>query len=404
MQCPNCGAEVETDALKCPNCGVVLGIAAADALNRLTRAIPRAQKAEPPALETLVPRLGETLIEEGLITPEQLERALKYQQEQAAAGKRVLLGKALVTLGFVEQEDLDRAIANQIFKLQQSLKEINASLERQVAERTRELTKALERLRELSHAKDNFVDAISHELRTPLTQIMGYLDLCREETLGELTTEQKKAVDVMRRSAEQLHALIENLIRYSMLASGEARFKIEPLKVKRIVETTLTTTRHKAEEKGMHFEVQLAPQAADLYVMAEEEAIVWALQHLVDNAIKFNEAGGRVRLIVGLECRQMHFAICDDGSGIPPEKLYKVLEAFSQAEDTLTREHGGIGLGLALTAQILRAHNTFLEVHSEMGKGSFFGFALNIAALENPTYAAESSVCLKLTPEALPLL
>ena len=100
----------------------------------------------------------------------------------------------------------------------------------------------------------------------------------------------------------------------------------------------------------------------------------------------------------------MHFAICDDGSGIPPEKLYKVLEAFSQAEDTLTREHGGIGLGLALTAQILRAHNTFLEVHSEMGKGSFFGFALNIAALENPTYVAESSVCFKLTPEALPLL
>ena len=404
MQCPNCGAEVESNALRCPNCGVVIGIAAADALKRLTRAIPRTKKEEPPALEMLVPRLGETLIEEGLITPEQLEHALKYQQEQAAAGKRILLGRALVTLGFIEQEDLDRAIANQIFKLQQSLKEINASLERQVAERTRELTKALERLRELSHAKDNFVDAISHELRTPLTQIMGYLDLCHEGTLGKLTPEQEKAVEVMMRSAERLHALIENLIRYSMLASGEARFKIEPIKVKRIIETTLTATRHKAEEKGVHFEVQLAPQAADLDVLAEEEAIVWALQHLVDNAIKFNETGGRVRLIVGLECHHVHFAVYDDGSGIPPEKLYKVMEAFSQAEDALTRKHGGIGLGLALTAQILRAHDTFLEVHSAVGKGSFFGFALKIAPLGSPVHLPQTPNCFKPTSEAIPLL
>src|SRR4030095_5656692 len=118
--------------------------------------------------ERLVPRMGEYLIQKGLITEESLQRALDYQLEQTARGHAVLLGQALIDLKVIERVELDQAVTEQILQLRSALQAANRTLERRVEERTAELQKALERVSELRQLKATFISNISHELRTPL--------------------------------------------------------------------------------------------------------------------------------------------------------------------------------------------------------------------------------------------
>ena len=126
------------------------------------------------------------MIEQGVLQPEELQRALDYQKERSALGKPVLLGQALLELNLVARETLDQVITMQILKLQRALNEANKNLQRRVDERTKELKRALNRLAELNYLKSNFISNISHELRTPLTHIKGYLDILSDDGLGLL--------------------------------------------------------------------------------------------------------------------------------------------------------------------------------------------------------------------------
>jgi signal transduction histidine kinase len=117
--------------------------------------------------------MGEYLIQKGLITAEDLEKALTYQQTETAKGNHVMLGQALTELKLIDRAALDQAVTEQIIQLRSALQAANRTLERRVEERTAELQKALERVSELSQLKANFISNISHELRTPLTHIKG---------------------------------------------------------------------------------------------------------------------------------------------------------------------------------------------------------------------------------------
>ncbi len=175
--------------------------------------------------EMLVPRMGEYLIHKGLISAENIQKALAHQQEETARGNTILLGQALIDLNLISRADLDQAVTEQIIQLRSALQASNRTLERRVEERTAELQKALERVSELSQLKANFISNISHELRTPLTHIKGYIELLVTESLGPLTEEQQHALQVSQQTTTRLETLIDDLIMVSLASRGELSIK-----------------------------------------------------------------------------------------------------------------------------------------------------------------------------------
>lgn len=332
--------------------------------------------------EMLVPRLGEALVRSEHITDLDLKKALAYQQEQIANGKTMLLGQALLDLNLIDQSTLDQAVTEQIIQLRSALQAANRTLERRVQERTSELQGALERLSELSQMKANFVANISHELRTPLTHIKGYLELMVTDSLGPLTEEQRHALQVSQKASDRLENLLEDLIMFSLASRGEMSVKQESLDIRRMANIATKNAGQKAEERGVEVNVQASDRLS--HVQGDPEKIMWVLNQLLDNAVKFTPTGGRVVLSLKEESTNLVMvSITDTGIGIPPHRLNEIFEPFHQLDASSTRKAGGTGLGLSLVRQIVEAHGSLLDVNSIEGKGTTFKFPLLVVVEAN---------------------
>lgn len=325
--------------------------------------------------EMLVPRMGEYLITKGLITAQNLQKALDYQQEATARGNPILLGQALIDLNLLERVELDQAVTEQILQLRSALQAANRTLERRVEERTAELQKALERVSELSQLKSNFVSNISHELRTPLTHIKGYIGLLITESLGPVTEEQHHALQVSQHSASKLEALIEDLIMVSLASRGELSLKQEQVDICRLANLAVKSYESRAQERGVSVHAILDEDVPP--VQGDSQKIAWALNQLVDNAVKFTPSNGRVTVQIRRESENLVIvSVSDTGIGIPSNRLEDIFEPFHQLDSSTTRRYGGTGLGLSLVRQIIEAHGSMLEVQSVEGHGSTFKFPL----------------------------
>ena len=325
--------------------------------------------------EMLVPRMGEYLVQKGLITEEQLQSALAHQQEETAKSNTVLLGQALIDLNYLERSDLDQAVTEQILHLRSALQAANRTLERRVQERTEELQKALERVSELNQLKANFISNISHELRTPLTHIKGYVELLITESLGSITEEQRHALNVSQQSANRLTNLVEDLIMISLASRGELSVKQEDVDIRRLANLAVKSYAEKALDRGINLYAAIDENVPN--VLADSQKIAWVLAQLVDNAVKFTPSGGSV--VVSVKCEGENLVIItvtDTGIGIPSSRLEDIFEPFHQLDGSTTRKYGGTGLGLSLVRQIVEAHGSMLDVQSTEGRGSSFKFPL----------------------------
>ena len=325
--------------------------------------------------EMLVPRMGEYLVQKGLITDENLQTALDYQLKETDKGNSILLGQALIDLKFIERADLDQAVTEQILQLRSALQAANRTLERRVQERTAELQKALERVSELSQLKANFIANISHELRTPLTHIKGYLELLVTESLGPVTEEQRHALQVSQQSSGKLEGLIEDLIMVSLASRGEMSIKLEDMDLRRIASLTVKAHLGRAQDRGIALIAAIDEDVP--FVQGDPQKIGWALSQLIDNGIKFTSTGGSVTVGVKREGENLVIvSVSDTGIGIDPSRLEEIFEPFHQLDGSSTRRYGGTGLGLSLVRQIVEAHGSMLDVQSVEGHGTTFKFPL----------------------------
>jgi signal transduction histidine kinase len=332
----------------------------------------------PLAPEILVPRLGDSLVEKGLLTQADLNRALAHQKKQRdEEGKRLLLGEALIQLGLIERTKLDAAITEQIAQLQEALRQSNLLLEERVRERTAELQEALDKLTELNRLKNDFISNVSHELRTPLAHMVGYIDLLSTEALGSLSEEQHSAVMVLEKSYHRLSSLIDNLLFLSFDTVESLHLESGPVQLQVIF--TQLITRAKARPAAAQVELSYDIPADLPAIQADANKIEWALGQLLDNAIKFNQAGGKVHLSASLDSRRVRIAVADTGVGIPRERIAEIFEPFHQLDGSTTRKAGGAGIGLTLAKRIVEGHGSKLMVESLPGKGSRFSFNLPLA-------------------------
>lgn len=371
--CPNCNQEIDSSDNNCQNCGMNLAIAAVIAEGEMTQKILEAPNIRL-SPEILVPRLGDYLVERGFLSEEQLNQALSIQKLRDEAGDYKLLGRILIEENFINQTMLDTAITEQIAILQRALKKSNSELEGRVRERTNELHHALQQITKLNKLKTNFISNISHELRTPLAHMIGYIDLIKDYSLGPLTDDQVHAVNVLVKSYNRLHNLIDELLQFSMLSQGEMSISQTIISTEKLIDKAISHAHSLSLEKKVNLSISHLSKKTQVY--ADQDKISWVLGELIENGIKFNQEGGQVDVKISSQNGLVNFQVSDNGIGINEDQIEEIFEPFHQLDGSSTRRQGGTGIGLTLAKQIIDAHGSKLRVKSIKNQGTRFDFSL----------------------------
>lgn len=221
--------------------------------------------------------------------------------------------------------------------------------------------------------KDEFLATLSHELRTPLNAVLGYARMVNEGVLdGDRL---RRALAVVERNALALVRLVEDVLDVSRLASGNLRLALQEIDLGSVVTQALTTLRPMAEAKGIRLVAKLDGPALPIRGDADRlQQVTW---NLVGNALKFTPEGGAVHVDTALVETDAVLTIRDTGCGITPEFLPHVFERFRQGDARLAREHGGLGLGLAIAGDIVRLHGGTITA-SSAGPGAGATFEVTI--------------------------
>ncbi len=231
-------------------------------------------------------------------------------------------------------------------------------------------------LRRLERVRTEFVANVSHELRTPLTAIRGYL----ETLLGGALEERDNArrfLEIVFRHTERLGRLLDDLMDLSNIELGKVTLKREPTDLSEVLDSALAIMRPRAEAKGITLSLDVAPDLPP--VRADRDRLSQILINLVDNAVKFTPAGGRITVTASPRDETVEVAVADTGVGIPSTDLPRITERFYRVDKARSRELGGTGLGLAIVKHLVQAHGGALRIESELGKGTTVRFTLPAA-------------------------
>jgi PAS domain S-box-containing protein len=238
------------------------------------------------------------------------------------------------------------------------------------------------RAQEANRAKDEFLATLSHELRTPLTPIIGWTHMMRSGRLEQPDAEQ--GLRVIDKNSQALSRLINDLLDMSSILSGKMRIDRAPVALNDVLREAAETVRPQADARRVALEVSnggLAP----VTVSGDRTRLVQVFWNLLNNAVKFSREGGRVRVSCGREGDAARVEVADEGDGISPSFLPHVFERFRQADMGTTREHGGLGIGLALVKSFVEAHGgTVTAASGGEGRGSRFVVSLPALASAAP--------------------
>ena len=270
-----------------------------------------------------------------------------------------------------------------------NLELLNRELERRVEERTAELKRVNEELERANNVKDVFFATLSHELRTPLTPILGWTKLLRSSTVHAGLLSQ--GLETIERNARLQTRLIDDLLDISRIVSDKLHFESEPTDLGKLVEMAVETVRNKANERQIALSVNI--KDAPLIVQGAPVRLQQVIWNLLSNAVKFTDSGGSVRIEANRLNGEARVVVTDTGQGIEPGFLAHVFDPFRQADGSTTRQHGGLGLGLAIVRKLVELHGGWVRAESEgIGQGARFIFALPLATVEQTERKDEAQV------------
>jgi signal transduction histidine kinase/DNA-binding response OmpR family regulator len=258
-----------------------------------------------------------------------------------------------------------------------------AALEQEIADRKRAESERAEMLaraqaaraeaEEANRLKDEFLATLSHELRAPLNAMLGWVTLAREGRLDEAS--KARALETVERNARTQKKLVDDLLDVSSIITGNLSLDLEPSDVASVIESAVESVRPAAEAKEVRLQMDLAPMA-DMFQLDRNrfQQVIWNLVH---NAVKFTPSGGAVKVRLKYLDGRAEIEVIDTGIGIAPEFLPFVFDRFRQADGSITRSHGGLGLGLAIVRSLVEMHGGAVEVESAgLGRGATFTITL----------------------------
>ena len=224
------------------------------------------------------------------------------------------------------------------------------------------------RLERLERVRQEFLSNVSHELRTPLTAILAFV-----ETLTSGATDDpennRRFLSIIERNAARMHNLIDDILELSAIEAGTVKVEMAPVPLRSLVNHVITALAGRAAER----QVALINEAGEsVIVFADARRLEQMLTNLADNAIKFNQPGGQVRIQHEEAEGRDRIAIADTGEGIAPDHIHRIFERFYCVDRARSRALGGTGLGLAIVKHLARAHGGEATVHSTLGHGSTF--------------------------------
>ncbi len=251
-----------------------------------------------------------------------------------------------------------------------------------------DLKQAREAAENANRVKDEFLANVSHELRTPLNAIMGWTHLLTRGKLDENTY--ARGLKTIERNAFAQNQLISDLLDVSRIISGQLRFESGVVDLTRVIEAATETVRPAADSRGVVLHLNLEHGAG--LVSGDNMRLQQIVWNLLSNAVKFTPKGGQVTVRLQREYSSVVIVVSDTGEGINAEFLPYIFDRFRQAESTTKRQHGGLGLGLAIVRHLVEAHGGTIRASSEgAGKGATFTVTFPLLAVHRDVIDAEGA-------------
>jgi signal transduction histidine kinase len=277
------------------------------------------------------------------------------------------------------------------------VRDLNANLEDQVETRTEELRHSLQQLQVLDKLKTEFFSNVSHELRTPLMLILSPIRQLKSELDEMLDPRSSSLLDVAEVNGQRLLKQINQLLEFSKVQAGRTQVIETAVDLNEIARRLAYAASPFAEQRGLTLQISLDPELPA--TMSDVDKLDIVLTNLVSNAIKFTPSGGTVRIVSKLVYdengnRRLRLAVEDTGHGIAEEDFPRLFQRFVQLDGSLSREHAGTGLGLALVRELIELLDGYVGIESEVDQGSTFYFEIPWKPLvaERETFETSSIV------------
>jgi signal transduction histidine kinase/CheY-like chemotaxis protein len=262
---------------------------------------------------------------------------------------------------------------------------------RRVERLAEELARQKTDLESAHRLKDEFVATMSHELRTPRNAILGWTRLMQMGGVAEARV--PHALQTIERNAVSQTALIDDLLDVSRIITGKLRLHVESVDFPSVVQATIDTLRPAADARNIQMHAVLDSHAGP--IVGDSGRLSQVVTNLLSNAVKFTPKGGRVRVHLERVSSMVRLTVADDGVGIAAEFLPFIFERFRQADQTITRQHGGLGLGLSIVKHLVELHGGTISAQSDgVDRGSTFTLMLPVSPVRSASAAPPSRVTL----------